>query len=229
LFDPSANYVPYDIFPAGIGTQAGSYEVPYVATLVLNYKRNKWAFTPSFQFAAGNRYGAPEALPGINPATCTATLAGTIDSARYPFGAPGGAPYDATTCGTLAAIPDPYTGHFDSPGEFRNPSQFLANMQIAYQASPRVQMVATFANVINTCFGGQKTGFTALMNSDVCSYGIIGTSNGIVPPVGNVYNPGQFIPVAFKYPYEPSFGPVNVNGTSLKQPFNMYFHVRIKF
>ncbi len=229
LLDPSANYAPYDIFPAGIGTEAGSYEVPYVATLVLNYKKNKWAFTPAFQFAAGNRYGAPESVPGIDPATCTATLAGSVDSARYPFGAPGGAPYDATTCGTLTAIPDPYTGHFDNLGEFRNPSQFLANMQISYQASPRVQMVATFANVINRCFGGQKTGFTQLMNSDVCSYGIVGTAAGAVPPVGNVYNPGQTIPAFLRFPYEPSFGPVNVDGSSIKQPFNVYLNVRIKF
>ena len=234
LLDPHANYVPYDIFPAGIGVTADSYNVPYVAALILNYKHNKLSITPSFQFAAGNRYGSPESTPGVAPDTCTATLGGGLDRGRYPFGAPGGSPFDATTCGTLNAIPDPFTGIFDPPGSFRNPSQLLGHLQISYEASPRITLTATFANLINHCFGGQLTPFTYNSSTNICSYSTLSSAGSLIPPIGNVYNPDTFgnipsnVPQFLRYPYEPSFGPVNVDGNSTRQPFSFYLTAHIK-
>jgi len=240
LLDPGANYVPYDIFPGGIGVSADSYNVPYVATLILNYKHNKLAITPSFQFAAGNRYGTPESIPGVAPDTCTATF-GTTDPGRYPYGAPGGTGYEAGACGTLFAIPNPFTHSFDPPGSFRNPSQLLGNLQISYEVSPKVTLTATFANLINRCFGGQVTPFTYNTSSNICSYSTLYSSGSLVPPAGNIYDPctaapstpclaGGTVPVPQyqRFPYEPAFGPVNVDGNSTRQPFAFYLTAHIK-
>ena len=68
LLDPNGEYLPFSVIPGGIGTGVNAYNYPYVATLLLNYKHDKLAVTPSFQFVAGNRYGAPVTMPGIDPA-----------------------------------------------------------------------------------------------------------------------------------------------------------------
>ncbi|MDP9018716.1 MAG: hypothetical protein M3N19_10390, partial [Candidatus Eremiobacteraeota bacterium] len=242
LLARDANYVPYDIFPGGIGSTADGYNVPYVATLILNYKHNKIAITPSFQFQAGGRYGAPQTLPGIAPDTCKldpvipSAGGATIDPGRYPYGALGGNPYDAAQCGSSASvanqlvIPDNFTGSFDLPGSFRQPSQLLGNLQVTYEMSQHITLVGTFANLIDRCFGGSVTGFTATAPGGTCSYGIVGSTGGLLSPVGNIYNPGQLagLPNFIKYPYEPTFGASNVNGNSTKQPFNAYFSIRFK-
>ena len=233
LLDPGASYATYDIFPGGIGGSADSFAVPYAATLVLNYKHDKFAITPSLQFLAGNRYGSPETTPGIDPNAggCASDPYGggvtAIDPTRYPFGAPsGGAGYNAIGCNAVITIPNPYTGKFDEPGAFVNPSQLLMNLQLSYDVSPKVTLVGTFANIVNRCFGGSKEAWT-VSDSNVCSYGI-NNSAGIVEPVGNVFNPGATIQPFVQYPYEKYLSPVNVDSFSTKQPFNFYLEARIK-
>ena len=224
LLDPSGRYTPYTVFPSSIGAGANGFIYPFVSTLVLNYKRDRLTITPSLEFQAGNRYGAPESMPGIDPAMCTAALSGsTAHDPRYPYGSPGGSPYDATTCGTLNAIPDSYTGVFDGIGAFREPAQLLGNLRIAYKASKNVELVATFTNIIDRCFGGQKTAFTYYSSPSVCSYTTLAASTS---PVGNVYNPGDNVQTFLKYPYEPSFGTYNDNGDSTIQPFAAYLSLR---
>ncbi len=92
LLDPNAYYLPYSTIPGGIGTGVNAYTYPYVASLILQYKHKKLAVTPSFQFVAGNRYGAPETMPGIDPAFGCAAIAGAVTTGdpRYPYGAAGG-------------------------------------------------------------------------------------------------------------------------------------------
>lgn len=227
LLSAGADYPVYDIFPGGIGGSASSFEIPYAATLVLNYKHDKFAITPSFQFLAGNRYGSPESTPGIDPAAGCGALAGSASTdPRYQYGAPGGAPYDAMTCNSTIVIPNAYTHGFDQPGAFVNPNQFLMNLQLSYDVSPKITLVGTFANIINRCWGGSKEAWT-VSDSNICSYGI-NNSAGIVPPVGNVYNPGAQIQPFVQYPYERYLSPVNVDGNSTKQPFNFYLEARIK-
>ena len=230
LIDPNGSFLPYSTFPSGIGTGANTYIVPYVATLLLNYKHDKIAVTPSLQFAAGNRYGAPEAVPGIDPAAGCQALMGSplAHDPRYPYGAaPGGAPYNAYTCaGELNAIPDPYTGNFDAIGAFRNPAQLLGHLRISYDVSPRVQIVATFANLINHCFGGQQTKFTYYGGAYVCNWTVVG--DGFVDPVGNIYNPHDNVQPFLRYPYEPSFGSYNDNSDSTHQPLSAYLSVRVR-
>jgi len=227
LLDPNASYLPYSTIPGGIGTGVNAYNYPYVATLILQWKHRKLAVTPSFQFVAGNRYGAPETTPGIDPAAGCAALGGsTAGDPRYPYGATGGAPYDATTCGGSIVIPDSYTGQFDGIGAFREPSQLLGHLRISYDLSPRISATVTMANLISTCFGGQQTGFTYFTNSSVCSYGPV--EGGYINPVGNQYNPGANIQTVLKYPYSPVFGTYNDLTSSTSNPFSVYFDVKIK-
>ncbi len=229
--NPDQNFVPYDIFPGGIGSSYDSYNVPYTATFILNYKHDKFAITPSFQFQAGNRYGAPETMPGIAPDTCTGTLGAVAGDPRYPYGG-SGASFDAATCGQVAAIPDSFTNHFDVPGEFRNPSQFLMNLQLSYDVNPHLTVTATFANIIDRCFGATGPGVAALSNNQVCSYSILNSALGAIPPFGNAYNPGaayNSAPSFLKYPYEPTFGATNADtGYTLTQPFQFFVEAKIK-
>ena len=215
LIDSNASFATYDLFPGPIGSAAAAYGAPYFATVVLQYKHKKVALTPTLQFAAGQKYGAPETSPGIDPAACAAGLAGSATSdGRYKYGAAGGSGYDATQCGTLpGAIPDPATGNFDGIGSFRAPSSLQLHFQAAYAIDKRTTLTANFANVINRCFGGTKTSFTV---SGACSYGVIGTGQS---PVGNVFNPGQVIQPVLAQPYQPGFA---------GYPFNVYFNLKVK-
>ncbi len=230
LFDPTAAYLPYSIFPGPIGSGVNAFNYPYVATLILNYKHNKFAITPSFQYVAGNRYGAPITTPGIDPAAgCGKPLSGsTTGDPRYPYGASGGGPFNADnqSCAATLSIPDPYTGQFDAIGAFREPAQLLGHLQISYQVSPRVSASITLANLLQTCFGGQHTAFTYYWSNQTCLYtDLIGGPS--TPPVGNAYNPGANVQTFLRYPYEPYFGTYNDQTSSLAEPFNAYFSLKV--
>jgi hypothetical protein len=218
LMDPNGNYATYDIFPGGIGTGGYfSYGAPYVATWIVQYKHGPLAITPALQFIAGTRYGVPESTPGIDPTSCTGVLpSATAGDPRYPYGGAGGSPYNATTCGSILPIPDPYTGKFDNIGAFVNPSQLLLHTQISWDINKRVTLVGNFANIINRCFGGTKVGFAV---SHACGYGALPIESGGNVPIGNQYNPGFALQPASALPYYPTFP---------TYPFNMYFEARIK-
>ncbi|MGZ3496119.1 MAG: TonB-dependent receptor domain-containing protein [Vulcanimicrobiaceae bacterium] len=234
LLDPSGRYLPYSTIPGGIGSGVNAYTFPYVASLILQYKHKKLAITPSFQFVAGNRYGAPETMPGIDPALGCSPLSGgsTTGDPRYPYGAAGGLPYDATSCASqLSAIPDSFTKQFDNLGAFREPSQFLMHLRLSYDFTPRITGIVTLANLVSTCFGGQQTPFTYYWSRNTCLYGSVangGLSSGLVPPVGNVYNPGDNVQTMLRYPYQPMFGTYNDLTSSTLSPFAVYFNLKIK-
>jgi len=230
LLDPTAAYLPYSIFPGGVGSGVNAFNFPYVATLILNYKHNKLTITPSFQYVAGNRYGAPLTTPGIDPAAgCGKPLTTPINGdPRYPYGAAGGSPFNANNLGCAAtlSIPDPYTGQFDGIGAFREPAQLLGHLQLAYQLTPRVTASLTLANLLQTCFGGQHTAFTYFWNNQTCLYtNLVGGPSS--PPVGNAYNPGANVQTFLRYPYEPYFGTYNDQTSSLMSPFNAYFSLKV--
>ena len=196
--------------------------------MILNYKHDKFAITPSLQFTGGQRYGVPESSSGIDPAAGCGALASPIKGdPRYQYGAPGGAPYDASTCAaTLNAIPNPLSKRFDGIGDFVNPNQLVANMQLSYEASKNVTFVATFANILNNCFGGSRTPW-ATGGSNVCSYGLVSGGNS-VPYYGNVYNPTSVVDPVISSPYQRSYGAFNTDGVSTKNPFSVYVDAKIK-
>ncbi len=218
LMDINANYQTYDTFPGGVG--AGGYQTfgaPFVSTLIVQYKKGPLAITPALQFTGGNRYGVPLSTPGIDPSTCTAGLAGsTTGDPRYPYGAPGGAPYDQTACGSNFAIPNPFTKRFDGVGGFVSPNNLLLHTQITYDVNKRITLVGNFANIVNRCWGGTKVPFAI---NHACNYtATFGAGSG-PQPIGNQYNPGNSIQPFLATPYNPTFPSF---------PFNMFFEARIK-
>lgn len=229
LIDPNTAFPTFDIFPGGIGSGGAAYGVPYAASLILNYKHDKWAVTPSFSFAGGGKYGIPQTNPGINPAACTAVLPGIS-------GANGGGRYDALSCpAALTAVPDTYTGVFDPLGSFTQPNLVAMNLQLTYDVSPRLSLTGVLANIFNTCWGGTTAPWTSA-NHNVCSYAVTpqGGYGGEIFPVGNIYNPpghnGSIIQPLVQYPYFPIFGAYNQDSLtgSEKMPFQFYITANIK-
>jgi len=227
LFDPNANYYPYNqTFGTGFSANASSYNVPHVAALIANYKHDKWAFTPTFQAMAGGRYGSPVMGLGADPAECSGTLASsTTGDPRYPYGAAGGAPYDAQFCGPgYLTAPDPYTGKFDAPGAFVEPTQILMNLGITYQASKRLTLNVTGVNLWGTCFGGSKEAWTFAGPKNGCWYGAASGWQS-----GNFYNPGNNLD-SQSYPYFPVTGGIagqQAYGTNIN-PIQVFFTAQYK-
>ncbi len=218
FLDPNANYATYDTFPAGVGSSTNSYGAPYVGTLILNYKKGPLAITPVFQMYGGQRYGAPNSAQGVNPDYCAALGGSTTGDSRYPYGAAGGAPFDAVNCSVSGlVIPDPYTKAFDGIGAFVNPTQATLNLQLSYELTKNITLVANATNLLNTCFGGSKVGFAV---AGACSYG--GTpGGGSSGDIGNQYNPGAAIQPYTNTPYLPAFG-------SITNPFSLYVNAQLK-
>jgi outer membrane receptor protein involved in Fe transport len=228
LLDPNGNYPTFDTFPSGVGSAVAGYGAPYTATLLLQYKRSKLAVTPGLQFFAGQRYGAPATTLGVAPDSCTGILGSpATHDPRYNYGAPGGSGYNYADCtsilgfATTAAgaptggIPDPYTGKFDTIGAFAAPAQFLANLQLSYDVTPRLTIVTNLVNIVNTCFGGSKTAFTV---GGTCGYGVL--AGGATGAVGNTYNPGSPVQPYVALPYSPTWAGIT--------PFGIFVSARAK-
>ncbi|HEY0394318.1 MAG TPA: TonB-dependent receptor [Candidatus Elarobacter sp.] len=235
LFDPKADYYPYNqTFGTGFSSNASSYNIPHVATLILNYKKDKWNFTPTVQFTGGGRYGSPVQGVGIDPTSgCSPLTGGAIaGDPRYPYGAPGGAPYLAQTCGQNTApgepgfiyAPNPFTKVFDTPGSFVEPNQLIANIGIGYQANKRLKLNLLAVNAFGTCWGGTQQAWTHYSSKIGCWYG---AATGL--QAGNFYNPGN----GFQnqaYPYFPVLGGIagqQAYGTNV-QPLQVFFSAQFK-
>ncbi len=227
LVNTQQNFPTFDTFPGALGLSPQGFGAPYVGTLVLNYKHQKFAVTPSLQFQGGGKYGIPISEPGIDPASgCGTPLIGDR--------------YNASTCPGVVAIPDPFTGSYDAIGSFTQPNELIANLQLSYDVSPRIQLVGILTNIVNYCWGGSQMPW-AFNDGNVCAYGN-GTSElaGTVYPVapygtpGATVNPpgypGSIIQPFRKFPYEPSFGPplVAAENTSTKEPIQFYLTANIK-
>lgn len=227
FFDPNALYVPYNQLPGNsLGAVASSYLIPHVASVIASYRHNKFAITPSLQLEAGGKYGSPVQGLGIDPAAgCSALASGTTaGDARYPYGAAGGAPFDASTCAGAIVTPNFVTGRFDSFGAFREPTEITANLQVTYDVSPRVRITANAVNIYNHCFGGSKVPWSLGSSSIACWY-----SNSPLGYVGNFYNPGNSIQPAVQFPYGPAFGNVfqQIYGGQAN-PFNLFVSAEVR-
>ncbi len=218
LMDPNGNYATFSLLPGGIGgAPVTSYGAPFVTTLLMQYKKGPLAITPALQFSGGARYGVPESTPGINPEQCLGTIAGSPNGdPRYPYGAPGGAPFDAATCAAGAVIPNPFSGRFDTIGAFVAPNTIQLHTQITYDVNKRVTLVGNFANIVNRCWGGTKVPFAV---NHACGYAPTYGAGSGPQPIGNAFNPGWNVQPILATPYDPVFPGF---------PFNMYFEARIK-
>ncbi|MFZ0635591.1 MAG: TonB-dependent receptor, partial [Candidatus Acidiferrales bacterium] len=132
------------------------FNSPLDTSLILNYRKGKWAITPSVQLQEGNSYGGPLDVVGIDPRTCGQNSA----TAGITAVSPGTNPFqcdalsEAGTYSTAAAVlytPNFQTGSFASPGQFRNPWVLVTNLQLSYDISPKLTATVTVADIAHTC------------------------------------------------------------------------------
>jgi hypothetical protein len=205
LLDRNGEYTPYDILPAPF-QGANGYETPDVATLVLNYKRNKFAFTPSMTYSSGSFYGSPLVWPGYDPLTCTGTVGATNQA-------------NTQTCGNYLFIPDKYTGKFDSFGDLREPTRLTLNMQFAYDVTPKVKVTLTMTGLEDLCFQRKY----AWDNGSTCVYAQL--PSNLLAPAGNfVANP----PIQLAYPYGSWYNNSQTGFVGQKLPFGAFVQADVR-
>ncbi len=236
LLDPNGWY-PASItqlpqaFGPSFGVEATSYTSPYVATMLLNYRHNRLAVTPSVQFESGAAYGSPMDVAGVDPRVCglNQTQAGVVNANGQYCDYLHQAGVGAT--GYLY-IPNPQTGSFASMGQYIEPNILVGNMQIRYDVSPRITLTATAANIFHSCFGGSSEPWTAATppSPNACGYITNGSTyvsnyyNG-KSPFDTKANPGGgTIPFMTQ-----SYAPSGSNGPSFTPlPFELFVQAQLK-
>ncbi len=209
LFDTGAWYTPYDVIPSPFNA-ANGYEVPDVASVIVNYRHGRFAVTPSVHYVNGSNYGSPLVWPGYVPQSCSKQPAKT--PLTPGVSCPGGA---------IGAIflPDPYSGRFDNLGAFIQPAQLTLNLQTSYEISPRMTVTFQAVNLYDRCF---QRGY-AWDNSVTCVYSTL--PSNILAPAGNfLKNP----PLQLRYPYGTFFNVTEVGISSVSQPFGFFADLSIK-
>ena len=230
---PQPLYNPHDWYTPGL-------DIPYLSpntfSLVMNYRHNKFAFTPAMSLQEGTTYGTPADIHGMDPRSCyyNQRVSG------IPSSVPLHADYtscshaltsDGSTPGYLY-VPNPQTGKFDSFGQFRQPWQFNLGAQMSYDVTPRITAKMVVANIVNTCFGGSSTSWSKFYppNGYTCAYTsntfynganfYQGTSPYDIRANGVKENP------YFAQPFVPSYGdPFSGN---FPLALNMYFSLNVK-
>ena len=172
---------------------------------MLNYKHDKFAFTPSATYSSGASYGSPLVWPGYDPASCTGNNAGTAA--------------DTKTCSGFLFIPDKYTGKFDSFGDLREPTRLTLNAQFAYEASSRVKFTLTMTGLVDHCFQRKYP----WDNASTCVYAQL--PSNLLAPAGNfVQNP----PVQLAYPYSSWYNNSQTGFVGQRLPFNAFLSADIR-
>jgi hypothetical protein len=209
LFDRSGEFTPYDILPFAF-QGANGYETPNVATLVVNYKRNKLTVTPSVTYSSGAFYGSPLQWPGYDPSTCSGVAK------------PGSQVANPQTCGSYLFIPDVYTHAFDALGAFKEPSRLTANLQIGYDLTKRSHLTLSMTGLTDQCY---ERGYP-WDNATTCVYAHLPSNK--LAPVGNfVTDPAQ-IPIQLKYPYSSWYNNSQTGFVGQKLPFNAFLTLDVK-
>jgi hypothetical protein len=243
LLDPNGWYNPYStaIAPNLYGG-SNSYISPITSTLILNYRMNKFAITPSFQFQAGGFYGSPLDITGVDPRACSAN---SRDSGILKL-SPGTNPLQCNYLSMVAPgfgqfgyfyIPDPQTGHFSAMGSYENPNMIVGNLQLSYDVNPRIKLILTGTNIFHACFGGYSEPWTAANppSPTICGYGAAGSPLNTTVYPANFYNGKGIGDVKANggvvQPFTQSYMPGTSNlasiGASLP-PFNLYINAQIR-
>jgi hypothetical protein len=241
LLDPSAWYYPYSTAIApNLNGFVNSYISPLTASLILSYRHNKLAITPSFQLEMGSWYGSPLDVEGVDPRACSANQATTgavaagsataLNCDYTSMVAPGFGQF------TYLYIPNPQTGKF-AFDNIQQPTEVIGNLQVTYDVSPRITLTATAANLWHTCFGGTKEPWSTAYppGSVICGYTPAGGSlNSTVYP-SNFYNGTGYNDAAanggFTTPaaFQQSYTPLSYNFVSNPLgPLDLVFTAQIK-
>jgi hypothetical protein len=244
LLDPGAWYNPFSTALApSLNGLFVSYISPWVSSLILNWRHDKLAITPSFSFQTGGYYGSPLDINGVDPRACQLNSATTGITKLSPKTNPLQCNYlyqVAPGEGTLGYlyIPNPQTGQF-AFDNIQQPSSLVGNLQLTYDLSPKIRLTVLGANLFHTCFGGTAAPWTAAFppSNVICGYSASGgTLNTTVYP-SNFYNgtgindvkanQGVRLPAAFQQ----SYGPLGTNNGALGAsvpPINVYVNAQIR-
>ncbi|MFY9719709.1 MAG: hypothetical protein WAK16_08690, partial [Candidatus Cybelea sp.] len=195
LLNTGAWYNPYSTAIApNLNGALGSYISPIVSSLILNWRHDKLAITPTFSFQTGGFYGSPLDVNGVDPRTCALNSAATGITKVSPHTNPLQCNYlYLTSAGTgpftYLYAPNPQTGNF-AFDNYQQPSSLVGNLQVSYDVSPMVRLTLLGANLFHTCFGGFAAAWTAANppSNTVCGYDPAGgTINSTLYP-SNFYN-----------------------------------------
>jgi hypothetical protein len=234
----------YNMSPQPLLDKYGWYDTgldyPYVSpntfALILNYKHDRFTIAPAMQLAQGATYGTPADVQGLDPRTCRSNQAGDAIPDGNPLAA------DYTSCKSAAIgssgtspghlyIPNPYTGTFDTFGQFRQPWQFNLGLQMTYQMSPRIAANVTIANLVNHCFGGSSTPWSQQNppGNAICGYSynkfyISNYYNGSSP--NDTAANGVPLNPYFAQPFFPAYG--DTNSYNLPLPLEVFFQLQVK-
>jgi hypothetical protein len=224
----------------------GPYISPNVFVLLLNYKHDKFAITPALMLNEGASYGSPGDFQGLDPRTCAQNQGPTDPSgfgANIPS-APSPLTPDYTSCHAAAIgasgstpgylfVPNPYTGKFDTFGQFRQPWQANLGLQMRYDISPRVTANLTVANLYQRCFGGSSEPWTKVYPPDhnACSYYrnrfyISNFYNGSSP--NDLSANGVPLNKYFTAAFAPSYDGNDVASYNQVLPLQVYFDLQFK-
>jgi len=241
--DASGWYNPYSTAIApNLNGAVNSYISPFTSSLILNWRKDKLAITPSFAFQSGGFYGSPLDVEGLDPRSCQNNSATTGITKVSPKTNPLQCNYLTTTSPGTGAftylyVPNPQTGSF-AFGTYEQPDQIVGNLQISYDISPRIKLTILGTSLFHECFGGTSEPWTTFAPPSyaVCGYAPAGGSlNSTIYP-SNFYN-GTGIndfaankartPAAFQQSYSAS-GSNNGAIGGAPQPINIYFNAQVK-
>ena len=242
LLNESGWYNPYTTAIApNISAALGSYISPIVSSLLLNYRHDKLAITPSLTFQTGGFYGTPLDTNGIDPRVCTRNSKTTGITGVSPHTNPQQCNYLFNTgqAGTgqfgYLYIPDPQTGsfYFDN---LQQPDSLVGNLQISYDVSPRVKLTILGASLFHACFGGSAQPWTAASppSNVVCGCTPAGGAFNSTLYPANFYNgTGINDRAANKAttPFTQSYIPSGLNNGAIGAsvpPINVYFNAQVK-
>jgi hypothetical protein len=243
LLDPGGWYNPYTTALApSLNGALESYISPWVSSLIVNYRHDKLAITPSFSFQTGGFYGSPVDVNGVDPRSCQLNSAATgitkVSPKTNPLQcnylyalAPGEGPLG------YLYIPDPQTGTF-AFDNMQQPSSIVGNLQLTYDVSPKIRLTVLGANLFHECFGGSSEPWTGAYppNYVVCGYAPAGGALNSTLYPANFYNGtgindyranGARTPVAFQQSYIPATSNNAAIGTS-GPPLNVYFNAQVR-
>ncbi len=239
--DPNGWYNPFTTAIApNLNGAVTSYISPWVSSLILNWRHDKLAITPSFNFQTGGFYGGTLDTLGVDPRTCVSNSATTGITKLSPKTNPLQCNYltaNAPGLGTFSflSIPNPQVGSFLF-ANFENPSSIFGNLQVSYDVSPRIKLTVLGVDLFHTCFGGSAAPWTAANppSNVVCGYGAAGgTLNTTLYP-SNFYNGTGINDVkanGARTPFTQSYLPGSLNNGAIggaPPPINVYFNAQVK-
>ncbi|HKE36363.1 MAG TPA: TonB-dependent receptor, partial [Candidatus Baltobacteraceae bacterium] len=239
LLDPNGWYNPYvTAISPNLNGIVDSYIAPLTSTLILNYRHDKWAVTPSIQFQAGAWYGSPLDNNGYDPRACEFSSAKSGIASATPHQCDVNSLY-APGLGPLGYLytPNFQTGSFSAIGSYEAPNILTGNLQVTYDVSPKVKLTMTGTNLFRMCFAGTPEPWTAANPPSpwACGYSPAGGALNSTLYPGNFYN-GKSINDAkansgVVTPWTQSYIPTTGNNGAIggiTTPWNLYFNAQIK-